>query len=34
MEKVVVSILGTDRPGIVAAVARVLFENTKSQGLI
>ncbi len=27
MKKVVISVLGTDRPGIVAAVARVLFEN-------
>jgi glycine cleavage system transcriptional repressor len=27
MRKVVISVLGTDRPGIVAAVTRVLFEN-------
>ena len=27
MEKIVISVVGTDRPGIVAAVAKVLFEN-------
>ena len=27
MKKVVISVLGTDRPGIVAAVTRILFEN-------
>lgn len=27
MKKVVISVLGTDRPGIVAGVSRVLFEN-------
>ncbi len=27
MKKVVISVLGTDRPGIVAAVTRVLYEN-------
>jgi glycine cleavage system transcriptional repressor len=27
MQKVVISVLGTDRPGIVAAVSRILFEN-------
>ena len=27
MKKVVISVLGTDRPGIVSAVSRILFEN-------
>ena len=27
MKKIVISILGTDRPGIVAAVSRILYEN-------
>ena len=27
MKKVVISVLGTDRPGIVAAVSRILLEN-------
>lgn len=28
MKKVVISVLGTDRPGIVAAVSRILLENS------
>jgi len=28
MTKVVISVLGTDRPGIVATVSRILFENS------
>ena len=27
MEKIVISVLGCDRPGIIAAVAKTLFEN-------
>ncbi len=27
MEKIVISVVGTDQPGIVAAVAKILFEN-------
>ena len=28
MKKIVISVLGTDQPGIVAAVSRILFENS------
>ncbi|HID29464.1 MAG TPA: amino acid-binding protein [Desulfobacterales bacterium] len=28
MKKIVISVLGTDRPGIVSAVSRILFENS------
>ncbi|MDJ0886389.1 MAG: ACT domain-containing protein, partial [Desulfobacterales bacterium] len=27
MKKIIISVLGQDRPGIIAAIARILFEN-------